>query len=272
MTSYARLPDVRKLMNGHGTTANDSEIARAIEEASQAFITATGGRFVHSRTETRYLSGEGCRELWVKDLVSITTLKISATADQPTTFDYTLVAGTDYTLWPRNAAAEGKPYRKIILNPDGQFSAFSVGVDNIQLIGVFGFPVDSDQVVISGTATTGTLSDAADLSLTASVSVADVVEPGDTLILESEQVEVVTVSTVNVTVVRGINGTTAAAHSGVPMYIRRYPRDVERAVGADAARHLWRASQGFTESLSFRDMWPSIAATIGSYVEPASIV
>lgn len=267
--NYARLPDVRQLLNATGSNADDAAIARAIAEASQAFVTGTGGRFVHSETRTEYFSGTGCRELWVGDLVSVTTLKISGTADQPSTFDYTLSA-TDYTLWPRNAGF--RPYRRVILNPSGQFAAFPVGVDNVQLVGVFGWPVQSDQVVVSGSAVTGTLSSDSDLTLTTSVSVEGVIEAGDTLILESEQVEVSNVSGVTVTVVRGVNGTTAAAHSSVSMYIRRYPRDVERAVGADASRHLWRASQGFTEALSFRDMWPSIAATIASYTDSAAVI
>lgn len=273
MNGYARLADVRNLLNGQGTTAQDGDIVRAIEEASAFARTAAGGRNFHSETATRYFSGEGCRELWVGDLVSVTTLKISATLDQPSTFEYTLTAGTDYTLWPRNAAAEGKPYRKVILNPNGQYGAFPAGVDNVQLVGVFGWPVLSDQVVVSGSAVTGTLSSDSDLTITASVSVAnDVVQVGDTLILESEQVEVTVVSTTTITVVRGINGTTAAGHSSVAMYIRRYRPDIERAVGADASRHLWRASQGFPESGSFREMWPSIAATLASYTDPAAVL
>lgn len=271
MNGYARLPDVRNLLNGQGSNAQDADIVRAIDEASAFARTATSRRF-HSEVETRYLSGQGCRELWCGDLVSVTSLKVSDTLDQPSTFENTLVAGTDYTLWPRNAAAEGKPYRKIVLNPNGQYLAFPSGVDNVQLVGVFGWPVLSDQVVVSGAAVTGSLSSDSDLTITASVSVEDVVEVGDTLILESEQVEVTAVSSVTITVVRGINGTTAAAHSSVAMYIRRYRPDIERAVASDASRHLWRASQGFPDNGSFREMWPSISSTLASYTDPAAVI
>lgn len=272
MTGYARLPDVRSLINAAGSSAQDGDIVRAINEASR-FARSYTARWFHDVTGTWYYSGDGCRELVIGDFASITSLKISADRDQPTTFGYTLVEGVDYTLWPRNAASEERPYRSIVLNPQGQFATFPVGVDNVQIVGARGWPSMSDQVFVSGTAVTGTLTDASDLVVTTSVSVADVVEAGDTLILEGEQVEVIAVSATAITVARGINGTTAVAHAAVNMYIRRYPADIERAVAADAARYLWWGARGAVDQAGvMREPWPVIRDTLLGYANPAAVV
>lgn len=268
MNGYARLPHVRNELNAQGTTAQDSDIVRAIERASAACRTATSRQF-HTTTETRHFSGNGERLFYLgTDLLSITTIKVSETVAQPTTFENTLTVATDYTLWPRNSITS---YRAITANPNGQYGAFPVGVDNIQIVGTWGYSEVLEAIAISGTPVTGTLSSTTDLTLTASVSVEGIIEIGDTLYIESEQLEVVDVATTTVTVTRAINGTTAAAHTTQALYLRRFPLDVERAVAADAARYLWRASQGYPEG-SFREMWPAIHDTFASYVDPASVI
>jgi hypothetical protein len=60
---------------------------------------------------------------------------------------------------------------------------------------------------------------------------ATLVSPGDTLLLETEQVYVLSISANNLTTQRGVNGTTAATHAGAtPVSRYVYPP----AVAADA--------------------------------------
>lgn len=279
MNGYGRLPDIQRDLAGVAADKLIPELLTLRDEVSREFDRETRRTFFTSIT-TRYYSGDGCRELWLgEDLISVTTLKVSATADQPTTFDYTLASGTDYTLWPRNAAAQGKPYRKIILNPDGQLSTFPKGVDNVQLVGAFGYSEEWEAAVADGVAVTGTLSSAGDLSL--ALLAAGAVFAGDMLKLEDEQVEVSALvgAGLTATVVRARNGTTAASHSAVQVYIRRYPRDVENAVKERTVGRRWDAQgghQGYADGGSpgdsRRGSYARWFAACADYVDPAAVL
>jgi hypothetical protein len=236
---------------------------------------------MHSEIETRYFSGDSCSRLWTGDLLSVDTLKVSNSPYQPSTFEITLAAGTDYTLWPRNAAAQGRPYRAISLNLNGQLAAFPFGVDNVQIVGEFGYS-RMLQAVVGDAALTGTVDDN-DLDIDLSEDAAGLLARGDSLFLEDEELgPVLTVATVpgvdpapdtyQVTVeARGINGTTAAAHTSAAVYLRRYPAHIERAVRSDAARYLWRASAGYPGE-GFREMWPAIDSVLTSLTDPAAVI
>ena len=64
---------------------------------------------------------------------------------------------------------------------------------------------------------------------------------GYTILVDTEQMYVESVSSNTLTVVRGVNGTTAATHSGGATYYRyKYPADVVQA-GLDIARTYWRS-------------------------------
>lgn len=229
MNNYARLFDMLPDLNAAGVTGTTevTRIDRAIAEASRAFRTGAGGRQMHSTTETRYFDGDGFTYLYTNDLISITTLKFDEDGDG--TYEETLTTG-DYWLWPDNQPS-GYAYRRIDLNPEGDYSAFPVGRRRIQIVGKWGHS-EITEAVVGAAAITGTLTDASDLVLTCSATVASLLARGDTLILESEQMgPVLSISTVTVTLqARGINGTTAAAHAAVQVYLRRFPDDVERAV------------------------------------------
>jgi len=65
---------------------------------------------------------------------------------------------------------------------------------------------------------------------------------GQTVLVESEQMLVTGVSGNDLTVTRGLNGTTAAGHaSGVGVSILRWPAPVERAALINTARIFSRA-------------------------------
>lgn len=270
MNNYARVLDMIPDLNASGVTGTTevTRIDRAIAEASRAFRTGAGGRQMHSTTETRYFDGDGFTYLYVNDLISITTLKFDEDGDG--TYAETL-ATTDYWLWPDNRQS-GYAARRIDLNPEGDYSSFPVGRRRIQIVGKWGHS-EILEAVVGTAAVTGTLADAIDLTLACSETVASLLARGDTLILESEQIgPVLSVATTTVTVqARGINGTTAAAHAAVQVYLRRFPDDVERAVRADAGRYLWSASSGF-EGSTFRDKWPAIADCVASYTDPAAVI
>jgi hypothetical protein len=257
--NYARLSHVKAAVNATGSTASDEDILRAIEQASAACRTHTSRQF-HSTTETRIFEG-GCSRLWVGDLLSVTSLKADTDADETYATEYTV--STEYRLWPRSPGA--KPYRAI----DRIDASWIAG--QIQVIGKFGYSETTEAVVAAGVAITGTVATVGGLVVTASATVADLLYPGDTIIIGTEQMYVSAVSTTSITVVRGINGTTAATHSAAAINLRTYPDDIERAVTTDAARYLWRYSQGLLEG-SFGEMWPAIAGTLNSYTDAGGYI
>lgn len=243
MNIYCRLSHLSGDVAGtSGTTSLDQTYLRTATEVSREFDRRVGRHF-YAKQKTAYLSGNGARRLMLgEDLVSITSLKIGDRADQPVTFDITLAAATDYTLWPRNAAAEGKPYRGIELNPNGQYSAWPVGVDNIQIIALFGYSNESESA--------GTIAEDLDTSETAiTLTNGHTLEAGDTAIVDSEQMSCVSVAGDVATMIRGYNGTTAATHTnGATISVRRYPRDVEEAVKERAIGLRWDTQSGYAGS------------------------
>lgn len=302
MNNYARVCDMRPDLNAFGVTSEDSRIVRAIAEASAFARGVIGGRQFHTTFETRYFDGRktlatsgpvigryiggfygdfgrhhlatstrwDMKRLYLNgaDLLSITTIKVDEDGDG--IFEVTLTAGTDYYLWPYNAAGAGLPYRAVDLAPNGQMFAWPVGQYAVQIVGKWGHSEILQAVVSSGVAVTGTVGTTTGLVITASVAVDDLVFMGDTLYIEDEQCEVTDVSALSITVTRGINGTTAATHTTKALSIRRFPDDLERAVRADAARFLWRTSQGMPEG-SFREAWPAISDTFANYLDPAGV-
>lgn len=277
--NYCRLNHVRNELNAEGTTAQDTDILRAIERASE-FARSFTGRIFHTETGTCLFNGNGKTRLrlashalepWRGDLVSVTTLKVDDNYDG--VYELTLVEDTDYWLSPDNPTTHKRPATHIEIvtgrNTTSQLSWWPKRRRSIEIVGTWGFPPVWEAVVVSGSAVTGTLSDTgADLTITASVSVADVVFPGDTLLIDSEQLEVTAVSTTTITVVRAINGTTGAAHSSKALSVRRFPADLERAVSKDAARYLWNASQGYPEVAPAGE-WARIRDALGAYKMPA---
>lgn len=243
MNGYAVLAHVKEDLAGVGTTtALDAVLQRAIEQVSREFDRSTVRQF-YSSVETIYLSGNGERRLYVgRDLLGVTSLKVAGTLNQPTSFEYTLSSGADYTLWPRNAASRGEPYRAIELNPNGQFAAFPEGVDNVQLAGVFGY---SQEVEATGqTVQNNPLSSGGTtLTLTSTAGIS----PGDMLVIGEEQIYVSAVATAtSLTIERGVNGTSAAQHAqGAAIWRRRYPRDVERAVAERVVGLRWDSQGGY---------------------------
>ena len=272
MNSLARVVDLRNNLNSQGVTTADAQMADALAEASRAAYTGTGGRQFWSSLDTRYLSGSNERLFMLgMDLLSVTSIAVSKTIYQPTVFENVLVAGTDYTLWPRNAALNMTPYRGILFNPDGRYAAAPFGYDNIQIVGKWGYWEEFTAVMVDASPVTATVADGTTTTITASADLTNTVFIGDTIAIESEHLEVLAVQPgTSILCTRGINGTVAVAHSTKAISLRRFPLDIERAVRADAARYLWRAAQGFPEG-GFREMWPAIASTLDSYRDPAGL-
>lgn len=239
---YARLGEVKGDVVGLSAAVaagSDASYLRDIEDASRAFDNDCLGRHFYARKATRYLSGDGSASLLLPwDLISISTLTIDTDLDGDA--DLTLVEGTDFRLRPEAASERGYPYWQLDLIPWGtQVSGWQKGDRAIAITGLWGWSYE-----LETTGLTGTVADGTTTTIVANASAAALVFAGDTIVIEDEQLYVSAVNTTNLTVTRGINGTTAAAHSSKTIYIRRYPRDIEGAIKRRVIAKRWENRTG----------------------------
>ncbi|PKN81535.1 MAG: hypothetical protein CVU47_06365 [Chloroflexi bacterium HGW-Chloroflexi-9] len=272
---YVRLSDLKAAIQGAGSgTSNDAVLLRASESASR-WVDEHCDRHFYSLWAQTVLLPDHARprhvpdtELWLpRDVISITTLKVDDDGDG--VFEETLTVDTDYWLWPYNRLAN-EPVQRIDLNPEGSRSAWPSAPRRVQLVGKTGY---SEETQAAGTIAEALDSSETGVDMTAGHDVA----AGDTIFIDSEQMDVTAVATNTATVTRGVNGTTAATHdSGAAITRRRYPRDVEQAVTMQAARIVREAQTGYGGAVGsgdlggyqFRSMYPAIRDLLAPYVMP----
>lgn len=282
MNGYSRLSDIQAQLAGVGTTDLVDKLVSFRDEASREFDAETG-RWFYTLQGTRYYNGDG-RDLFLlgDDVISVTSIAVAETQEEADagTYDYTLVEGTDYVWWPRNAAQDGKPYRGIQLLPSGtQISVFTKGLATVKIVGAFGYSEEWEDSGLTATVTSTT-----GLTLTANDSAANIIDAGDVLKLDSEQVgAVASVATTSVVIEaggRGRNGTTAANHnSAATLYIRRYPRDIERVVKERAVGLAWDSQGGYRaasvmagEGTDRRASYARWRQAVDRYTNPATVL
>ena len=274
---YLRPNDMKVDLQIDGSsTPTIAVLERLIERVSRHVDRALNRRFF-SELATVQFHGNGASEFRLADqstepfrgdLISVTTLKVDSTGNG--TFDKTLSSGTDYWLDPANPSTINRPARKILI-PQGrttspQISVFPLSPRRIELAGNWGYSEET-----SDTGLTGTLDDASDAAMTASADASSTIYQGDTLLVESEQMYVTSVATAEVSVTRGVNGTTAAAHTTKTISRIVYPPDVVGAVQNEAVRAYRDTATGYAGTLvpveagDMRAMYARIRAVLDPY-------
>lgn len=269
---YARLAAVKDDL-GLTTTTHDATLLRLIESVSRGFDDVTGRRF-YSEVAARYFDGRSFDRLLLQnDVLSATTLKVDAGGDG--TYEMTLASPADYWFWPDNEF----PKRRVDLNPNGsQLGAWPEGRRRVEIVGTFGYSNDTE---LTG-ATVNDDGGSMDTSETAvTVSNGSLFSAGDTLVIEAEQLYVSAAPTSGVandlTVRRGMNGTTSATHAnGVAISRRRYPPAIELATLMQVSRIHKQIETGFAGNVaagdvggfSFTSLFPAIRDLIQPYIIP----
>lgn len=232
MANYGTYCDLTKLKAALiiTDTADDALLLRALEAASR-WIEGEVDRYFYTVTETRYYTAKRGSYLIVDDLLSVTTLKTDDDGDR--TYENTWAA-TDYDLEPY----QGFPKTKISITPTGDYT-FPTVTKGIEIAGIWGYGSGTTATPYETSNTT--TNEALDASETG-VDVADgtKIAVGQNILVESEQMYVQSISTNTLTVIRGVNGTTAATHdTGKTVYIYQYPDQVREACILRASA-LWR--------------------------------
>jgi hypothetical protein len=199
---YTRPYDVRNLYLSSSGSSDDGLILGICQQVSREIDDLTNRRF-YPRIETRYYDYQNAFRLTLDDdLLDLTTL---------TNGDSTTIAAASYKLYPLNAT----PKTAIqLLTTEDNWALPTSGepYGAITVNGVWGYhPRYTDAWRTSGAVLTAALSDASTVTLSCTASV---VQTGDLLKLGSEYLYATAItsgSSNNVTVERGVNGTTAAS-------------------------------------------------------------
>jgi hypothetical protein len=224
------------LLNLTGT-GDDPELFQLLL-ANSGWTDSYANRHFYPRIQTLEFDGPGGARLLIPDLIAITSLKADENDDGA--FEATWAA-TDYRLGPHNAEPTDHwagPYTNITARTAGNKKSFLAGERNYEIVGRWGYleyKEDSasninDAGGISGTDLIVTVTSGADFAM------------GQTILVESEQMLVTNIAANNLTITRGLNGTTAAAHAdALDVFILRWPPAVERATLINTARMWFRA-------------------------------
>lgn len=271
MNGYQRLSVFKRNVLGDSKRSvpgaeREDRMIEIIEAVSREFDADTRNP-MFARVATMYPGlREGCG-VWLRPFVSLSAVAI----DEYGQGDYSLelTEGEDFEAWA-DPAVPGGPYLRLDrLASSTLFSGWSRG--RLRVTGLFGYSYEKKATGV--TVPTGGLAAAA-TSLAAGRDHG--IDLGETLIIGDEQIEVEAASGADtLTLGRGINGTTAAAHAeGTVIYRRVYPADVVLGV-TERARYLWhnefRGGQE-PDSLGFAtSSWPRWRRLVGKYEIPGGV-
>lgn len=261
---YLSLTDMKTAgyLNSDNTTYDAAVLdwlegeSRLIDELTQRhFFVLVGTRLLSPKTNRRKL-------YLPDDLISVTTFKedqLNAGA-----FDLTW-APSDYILWPRSKSTpvsgldDALPYQAMEIDrrTTGNQDLFLQGQDRYELVGKWGF--------WERTKSTGeTVNDADfnDSESTFTASSGPGLKVGETILIGSEQMWISGIATDLITVTRGVNGTTAAAHvtaAAISRYV--YPKPIVQALAMQTARVFGRRQGGWATTIGFTETGTFQAAT-----------
>ena len=260
VNSYATLSELKAVL-GISSTTDDSMMLKILQASSRSIENYTNRRF-YSTTETKYF--DGALTLWVPDLLSVTTLKTDEDGDATfeNTFDGTVGTG-DYILYGGGLEDSLNLYPRthIEINPNGDYGSFASGVKRgVEIAGVWGYGDGTSATPYVTDTTTAEAIDAGEVAI--DVTSATNLSAGMTILVESEQMYITSIATNTITVEKGVNGTTDAAHATAKqIYYYRYPRDIMQAcIDLSVALYQNRAKQGL-QSERLGDYSYTIAGT-----------
>ena len=221
--------------------ARDATIARAIS-ASSRDVDRYCGRYFFTHIGTKYFNGDGTVDLLIPDLAAITTVKDDDDDDR--TFENTWTLNTDYLTWPWGVDPTdaddpfSRPWTRLICDFQNStsYSYWPTGIRTVEIAGEWGYwkhHVGTPSVDLLTAAVTTTTATTIPVDAGTSFGI------GETIVVDSEQMFISSISSNNLTVVRGVNGTTAATHANdAAVLIVRYPEPVVEATYL-LANKLW---------------------------------
>jgi hypothetical protein len=180
------------------------------------------------------------------DLVSITEVLEDCDGDR--VFETTRAAA-DYALYPLNASpssSTGRPYSQVRSDLGVSPTSFAVGRSRLSIEGRWGYRfhiADSGSVISNG----GGISS---IVTVVPVDAVTEIQAGVTIVIDSEQMFVRSVTGTNLTVTRGVNDSAAAAHDDAAVIsFVVFPAQVAEATALLAARY-WKSKDATSGGLA----------------------
>lgn len=160
LPNYVTPEEVRAYMPANEVataTTWDATVTLLCANCSRAFDKLTfrqPGAYAVADDTTRYFDGvpetatDYLGSIFTDELVALTSVGIAPNGGS----SFTALNTNNYWLWPYNAAAEGKPYLRIDLDPDGAVKRWPVRPRSVQVIGKFGYslevPADVQEAIL----------------------------------------------------------------------------------------------------------------------------
>ena len=143
---YVEIAEIKSTLELNGESFADPDLERALTAASRGIEKLTRRRFWPDAdaTQVRYYTPAGCHSLRVDDLLTLTTLQTDPGGDG--TFEETWTVNTDHVLEPLNAVADGEPWTKIVVHPNGGYRFPSGYPRSVKVTGKFGWLVAPEEI------------------------------------------------------------------------------------------------------------------------------
>lgn len=243
----------------------DQRLLQAAQAAS-AVIDAWCNRHFYTLRATRRLDCDSPRILPLPDLIAIAPNGLR-TDDAGDGHFATIWNPADYRLLPADAdpAANGNPASRPYTAIEAVAAkTLPIGSARVQITGDWGWSTRLRPL----TATAKAIPDPAATEIALSAATHGI-SPGNTLLIDAEQMRARAVDGETVSVQRAANGTTAAPHNeAAPVSIYQYPPPISEAALTLAAR-LWRGILSPETPARRPGIPPDIAALLAPYRKPA---
>lgn len=287
--AYASLSEIRNGAPGamQERTVNFDPFLLGLAEATSRLIDEYCERTFYPRQRTLYLDGSGDCEQVVPDLLSLTLAEYSDDNGQT----YSTLPASNYYLLAGDEYEPVTSYDRLRINVNGlTLSYFPRGQRSLRLTGVWAYAEERDSAwLLSGDTVQNAPLAAADVSLTLNdVDAKDAygverrVPQGMLVRVDSEFIETtqaVDPQANTIGLVRGRNGTTAAAHNqNTAVYVWQPPALIKRATVVQVVRHFMRSLQGFGDARAtpeigelffIKQLDPEVRAMIDPYRKPS---
>jgi hypothetical protein len=187
------------------------------------------------RIGVNYYDGDGTDTLLLSDdLLSLSAFTVAPGTAQAAVSP---VVTTDYYL--RSPLGYTTPYRSIVLHGIGTPTTFAPGLRTIACTGTWGY----SNTTVTSTTTMASGFAASTTATTFTTSATPLIVPGMTLLVGTEQMYLSALSGTTATVIRGVNGSTAAVHADTSA-IAYYTYDARvHDVAIDLFLRRWKAKQ-----------------------------
>jgi len=226
-----------------------------LSDAISRLIDGYCGRVFYPALATKTFDGNGQRSLWIPDLISVTSISYSLDDGQ----NYTALTASDYDLTSGESYNPTETYNRVELDVNGTLGNFPTGHRSIQIVGAWGYNDDRARAFEDSLDSVQSNPLASD---SLEVTVTDIhgpnqwglrprFSPGNLIRIESEYIEITTTNKAakSAVIVRGVNGTTAAAHvQNVQIDNYRVPPVIRQAAIAQAIHTFNRAQAGFGDA------------------------